>query len=142
MAGMRERSNVQNNNGGGSGGGGSGGGGGGGGSSGGGGGSAPAVPQSCSALVGNCNAQRANLSGSPLASNSSLTTPSPAECCDACKMAVSVRAPARLARPDVPAVRSLLMCGVVRWPLPGSAGAGVRACVSGARCSALQEWRR
>ncbi len=73
------RSNVQNNNGGGSGGGG--------------GGEAPAVPQSCSNLVGNCNAQRANLSGSNLPNNASLTTPSPAECCDACKMVQPVRAP-------------------------------------------------
>ena len=63
----------------------------GGGGGGGGGGQAPSVPQSCSQLVGNCHAQVAELSGDYLRNNAQTSVGSPAECCDACKLAALVR---------------------------------------------------
>ena len=53
-----------------------------------GGGSPPSIPQSCTTLVGNCNAQTANLAGNQVGQ---VNSGSPAECCDACKLSSTVR---------------------------------------------------
>ena len=49
------------------------------------------MPQSCAQLVGNCHAQVAELSGDYLRNGAQLSVGSPAECCDACKLAALVR---------------------------------------------------
>lgn len=53
-----------------------------------GGGSPPSIPQSCTTLVGNRNAQTASLAGKQVGQ---VQSGSPAECCDACKLSSTVR---------------------------------------------------